>query len=88
MLRYVNIIKRLAGSRPSAKKDPVTGLKNLGWKDSNLRDGWTKTSCLTTWRHPTMSTLPILSEQNILSIIKSVETDFFPLHKQLQHRPR
>lgn len=25
---------------------------NLGWKDSNLRDGWTKTSCLTTWRHP------------------------------------
>ena len=25
---------------------------NLGWKDSNLRDGWTKISCLTTWRHP------------------------------------
>lgn len=25
---------------------------NLGRKDSNLRDGWTKTSCLTTWRRP------------------------------------
>ena len=24
----------------------------LGRKDSNLRDGWTKTSCLTTWRRP------------------------------------
>ncbi len=27
-------------------------LENLGRKDSNLRDGWTKTSCLTTWRRP------------------------------------
>ena len=26
----------------------------LGRKDSNLRDGWTKTSCLTTWRRPNM----------------------------------
>ena len=25
---------------------------NLGWKDSNLRNAWTKTRCLTTWRHP------------------------------------
>ena len=27
-------------------------IENLGRKDSNLRDGWTKTSCLTTWRRP------------------------------------
>ena len=24
----------------------------LGRKDSNLRDAWTKTRCLTTWRRP------------------------------------
>ena len=28
---------------------------NLGWKDSNLRNAWTKTRCLTTWRHPTVN---------------------------------
>ncbi len=27
----------------------------LGRKDSNLRNGWTKTSCLTTWRRPIAS---------------------------------
>ena len=32
-------------------KLPFKSLK-LGRKDSNLRDGWTKTSCLTTWRRP------------------------------------
>ena len=25
---------------------------NLGWLDSNQRDGGTKNRCLTTWRHP------------------------------------
>ena len=25
----------------------------LGWKDSNLRNGGTKNRCLTTWLHPT-----------------------------------
>ena len=29
----------------------------LGRKDSNLRDGWTKTSCLTTWRRPIAITI-------------------------------
>ena len=33
---------------------------NLGRKDSNLRNGWTKTSCLTTWRRPNASVLYIL----------------------------
>ena len=40
------------------KKAPYT--KKLGRKDSNLRNGWTKTSCLTTWRRPTASVLYIL----------------------------
>ena len=30
----------------------IVYILNLGRKDSNLRDGWTKTSCLTTWRRP------------------------------------
>ncbi len=43
---------------------------NLGRKDSNLRDGWTKTSCLTTWRRPIMSvTFIILLSKYSLSII-------------------
>ena len=29
----------------------LAGLK-LGRKDSNLRNAWTKTRCLTTWRRP------------------------------------
>ena len=39
------------------KRNPVEFLFfiNLGRKDSNLRDGWTKTSCLTTWRRPITS---------------------------------
>ena len=42
----------------------------LGRKDSNLRDGWTKTSCLTTWRRPNVSaTFLILFAENLLSII-------------------
>ena len=37
----------------SIKKDFLLEVfQKLGWKDSNLRNGWTKTSCLTTWRHP------------------------------------
>ncbi len=35
------------------KKDSLSRVFfKLGRKDSNLRDGWTKTSCLTTWRRP------------------------------------
>ena len=30
----------------------------LGRKDSNLRNGWTKTSCLTTWRRPIIQFSP------------------------------
>ena len=40
---------------------------NLGRKDSNLRDGWTKTSCLTTWRRPIAIT--ILQYQDLMSRI-------------------
>ena len=41
-------------------------LKNLGRKDSNLRDAWTKTRCLTTWRRPITYII-----YNIKRIIKS-----------------
>ncbi len=43
----------------SYKKREVlrTSLNWLGRKDSNLRDGWTKTSCLTTWRRPIAITI-------------------------------
>lgn len=34
------------------KKLALRRVNWLGRKDSNLRDGWTKTSCLTTWRRP------------------------------------
>ena len=40
---------------------------NLGWKDSNLRNAWTKTRCLTTWRHPIgyTSILPVQFDLSI-----------------------
>ena len=44
-----------------------TSLNWLGRKDSNLRDGWTKTSCLTTWRRPIAIT--ILQYQDLMSRI-------------------
>lgn len=42
---------------------------NLGWLDSNQRNGGTKNRCLTTWRHPITGTFLILQPQFYLSII-------------------
>lgn len=37
---------------------------NLGWKDSNLRNGGTKNRCLTTWRHPITGYISIIYTKN------------------------
>lgn len=37
---------------------------NLGWKDSNLRNGGTKNRCLTTWRHPITGYISIVYTKN------------------------
>ena len=41
---------------------------NLGWKDSNLRNGGTKNRCLTTWRHPNIGYFLIIYGKILLSI--------------------
>ena len=51
----------------SNKKLAFQRVNWLGRKDSNLRDGWTKTSCLTTWRRPIAIT--ILQYQDLMSRI-------------------
>lgn len=45
---------------------------NLGWKDSNLRNGGTKNRCLTTWRHPNTGYFFIIYTKILLSIIYSI----------------
>ena len=54
----------------SIKKDSLLeAFQKLGWKDSNLRNGWTKTSCLTTWRHPIRYVIILISQ---ISFVKQL----------------
>gem|GEM_PF-5018265 len=71
----------------SATKKPITFaigqffFINLGRKDSNLRDAWTKTRCLTTWRRP----IALLNYNRISSLnVKSNQYITMFLHRQLK----
>ena len=53
-IRNVYAVLKYLAKKKTLKREPFNW---LGRKDSNLRDGWTKTSCLTTWRRPIAITI-------------------------------
>ena len=51
----------------------------LGRKDSNLRDAWTKTRCLTTWRRPNGSPYyNKISSLNVKRKLAGKKPEYFP----------